>query len=340
MYHLDFKEVIKSREYDFLRNEERLGDNIMLLTSGGSYAYGTNVETTEHVSDIDIRGIYLNSKEELLLMNCENKPYENKDLDVVIYPLKQIIPLLISCNPNTIEILGTKEEQIIQISKEGKLLRDNRNIFLSKKVYSSFGGYAIQQLRRLQNALARDSYPQEEKEEHIMQSIRKQMLTFKDRYKDFNNGSIELFLDNSLKDEMAKEIMLNIELKHYPLRDFKNIYAEMSQVVKDYDKLNKRNSKKDELHLLKHAMHLIRLLLMGTEILSGKGINTYREHDRELLLDIRNGKFSYEEIFVMVDKLQEEFEYAYQNTDLPEKPNMSRINDLVMEINKGVLNRK
>lgn len=336
---MDFKEVIKGKEYDFLRDEKELGNNIILLTTGGSHAYGTSVDTKDHVSDIDIRGIYLNSKEQLLLMECDNKPYENRELDVVVYPLKQIIPLLIANNPNTIELLGTKEEQIIKISKEGKLLRDNSELFLSKKVYSSFGGYAIQQLRRLQNALARDSYPQEEKEEHIMQSIKKQMLTFKDRYKDFNDGSIELILEKSSKNELSKEIMLNIKLENYPLRDFKNIYAEMSQIVRDYDKLNKRNSKKDELHLLKHAMHLIRLLLMGTEILSGKGINTYRENDREYLLNIRNGKYSYEEIFSMVDKLQNEFEYAYKNTVLPEKPNIQKINELTIEINKGVLSK-
>ena len=38
-----------------------------------------------------------------------------------------------------------------------------RGMFLSKKAIQSFGGYADQQLRRLQNALARDSYSQARK---------------------------------------------------------------------------------------------------------------------------------------------------------------------------------
>jgi len=63
----------------------------------------------------------------------------------------------------------------------------------------------------------------------------------------------------------------------------------MSNVVKNYSKLNHRNNKKDEPHLNKHAMHLIRLLITGTEVLEGKGINTYREKEREFLLDIRKG---------------------------------------------------
>ncbi|KEJ02512.1 hypothetical protein N496_11260 [Clostridium botulinum A2B3 87] len=49
----DIKQKLNSKEYDFLRNNEHLGDNIILLTAGGSYAYGTNVES----SDLDIRGI-------------------------------------------------------------------------------------------------------------------------------------------------------------------------------------------------------------------------------------------------------------------------------------------
>ena len=49
----DFKKLINSTEYDFLRSHERLGKNIILLGLGGSYAYGTNNEN----SDIDFRGI-------------------------------------------------------------------------------------------------------------------------------------------------------------------------------------------------------------------------------------------------------------------------------------------
>lgn len=334
---MDFGELINSSKYDFLRLDTKLGKNIILLTMGGSYAYGTNVVTENHVSDIDVRGIYLNSKEEILLMNCDDKPYENRELDVVLYPLKQITNLLKSCNPNTLELLGTREDQLLILTKEGKMLRDNRELFLSKRAYSSFGGYAIQQLRRLENALARDNYPQPEKEKHILKSIEKQMLTFKDRYTDILGSEINLYIDKSDKDNLDNEIYIDVDLKHYPLRDFKGMYGEMSQVIRDYDKLNHRNSKKDELHLLKHAMHLIRLLKMGTEILEGNGINTYRENDRVDLLDIRDGKMSYEEIFLLVNKLENKFKYAFDNTELPERPDEKKINELVMEINKCIL---
>lgn len=326
---------LNSEEYDFLRNERTLGDNIILLTAGGSHAYGLDVET----SDLDIRGIALNSREEILTMNCNDKPFEKRDeeKDVAIYFLKQIINLLTNANPNVLEILGTKEEHLFICTKEGKMLRDNVDIFLSKKAYASFGGYAIQQLRRLQNALARDNYPQPEKEKHILGSIEKQMMTFNDRYKKITNDELKLYLDKSNKEDFEKEVYIDINLKHYPLRDLKGMYSEMNQVVTDYDKLNHRNSKKDELHLNKHSMHLIRLLITGTEILEGKGVNTYREKERELLLDIRSSKYSYEEIFQMVDVYEKQFKYAYEHCVLPENPDYKRINELVMEINRMVI---
>lgn len=162
---------------------------------------------------------------------------------------------MLNNNPNIIELFGTKDDHLFICNKYGKLLRDNVNLFLSKKVIHSFGGYAKAQLRRLQNALARDSYPQSEKEKHILNSIKNQMVSFEDRYKEITNDNINLYIDKSEKIDLDSEIFINVNLKNYPLRDFKNIYSEMSNIVKDYEKLNHRNSKKDELHLNKHALH-------------------------------------------------------------------------------------
>ena len=55
------KEKLKSEEYDFLRTDPHLGNNIILLGLGGSHAYGTNIET----SDLDVRGCAVNSKIEI-----------------------------------------------------------------------------------------------------------------------------------------------------------------------------------------------------------------------------------------------------------------------------------
>ena len=70
----EIKDKLKTDEYNFIRNNPHLGNNITLLTLGGSHAYGTNIEG----SDIDIRGCALNTKEELLLGNWFENVVETK----------------------------------------------------------------------------------------------------------------------------------------------------------------------------------------------------------------------------------------------------------------------
>lgn len=328
----EIKEKLKSKEYDFLRTDKHLGKNIIFLTTGGSYAYGTNVET----SDLDIRGIAVETSNEILGSSIFEQ-FEDRKTDTVVYSLRKILKLMLNCNPNVLEILGTKDEHIFICNKYGKMIKDNKDLFLSKRAIQSFGGYASAQLRRLQNALARDNYPQKEKEIHILNTIKTQIATMKDRYEVFSKENLNIYIDKSKKEDFESELFIDVNFNHYPLRDFKNIYAEMSNVIKDYDKLNHRNSKKDTNHLNKHAMHLIRLFLMGTELLEGKGINTYREKDREFLLKIRKGEFSYSEIFEMVNDYEKKFDYAAKNTSLKDEPDYDKVEELMISINRDVI---
>lgn len=335
---MDYKKVIENSEYDFINNNEHLGDKIIFLLMGGSHAYGTNIPT----SDIDIRGCALNSKSDLLgLSNFEQ--FVNEATDTTIYSFNKLIGLVSNCNPNTIEMLGCKPEHYLKITPIGQEMIDNRKMFLSRKAMHSFGGYANQQLRRLQNALARDTYPQDEKERHIMGSVKSAMMDFKNRYTEFEEGSIKLLIDKSDKEDLETEIFMDVNLKHYPLRDYKSIWSEMHNIVKDYGKLNKRNNKKDDLHLNKHAMHLVRLYLMCLDIFEKEEIITYRKNDLELLMSIRNGKFQkedgtfYQEFFDMVDDYEKRMEYAKENTSLPANPNYKRIEEFVISVNERMI---
>ena len=74
------KEALKTSEYDFLREDKNLGDNIILLTLGGSHAYGMDKEG----SDLDVRGIALNSKKDVLL-GTDFEQVVNVDTDTTIY---------------------------------------------------------------------------------------------------------------------------------------------------------------------------------------------------------------------------------------------------------------
>ena len=137
------KKEITSPEYKFLKENEHLGKNIILLGLGGSYAYGTNIDT----SDIDIRGVALNRKHEILT-NIKFEQFVNEETDTTIYSFNKIISLLTNCNPNTIELLGLKPEHYLYISNTGHELLANKKMFLSKKSAYTFGGYATSQLRR------------------------------------------------------------------------------------------------------------------------------------------------------------------------------------------------
>lgn len=328
-------ELIYTPEYQFLWDNPHLGKHIVLLTYGGSHAYGTNVET----SDIDIRGCALNSKSDIIgLSNFEQVVHE--PTDTTVYAFNKLVQLLSNCNPNTIEMLGCKPEHYFYMTDVGRQMIEKRKLFLSQRAVYSFGGYATQQLRRLENALAHDVYDAKDKERHIMGSCNNAMMTFPTKYRTFSPEQIHLHVHEL---DGMPTLHADITMTDIPLRHFISISNELTEVAKNYDKLNQRNRKKDDAHLNKHAMHLIRLYLMALDILEKGEIITYREHDREMLLSIRNGAFQKEdrsfrpEFFEMVTEYEKRLAYAKENTDLPKSPNMKLIEDFVMSVNEQVI---
>jgi predicted nucleotidyltransferase len=334
----EIKSLIQTSEYGFLRTNEHLGSNIILLTLGGSHAYGTNVET----SDVDIRGCALNAKDEILT-NKNFEQFVNEDTDTTIYSFNKLISLLSNVNPNTIELLGCKPEHYLYLSPIGKELLDNRHLFLSKKCVHSFGGYANAQLRRLDNKAAR-LVSQSEQEMHILKSIENASYTFKDAYFAYDDDAIKLYIDKSEQKEYDTEIFMDINLKHYPLRDYKGMWSVMNNIVKEYSKIGHRNQNAIE-HgkLSKHMMHLIRLYLMCLDILNDGEIVTYRAKDRDFLMDIRNGKYLDDnrqpipEFFDIVNDLGAKLDKAKQTTDLPDNPDYKKINEFVASVNERIV---
>lgn len=332
------KEMVAGSEYDFLRTNPHLKDRITFLTLGGSYSYGTNVET----SDVDVRGCALNTPSDLLgLTNFEQVVHTQTD--TTVYSFNKLIKLLLNCNPNTIEMLGCKPEHYFLLTDTGRMMIENRKLFMSKRAVHSFGGYATQQLRRLENALARDKMPQSRREEHIRNSMERAVQSFKSRYTKFDKGSFILYTDDSPREDLDREIFADITLKKFPAREFNSMINDLTNVLSDYEKLNHRNNKKDDNHLNKHAMHLIRLYLMCLDILEKGDIVTYRGNDLDLLMSIRHGEYQKEdgtyrqEFFDMVNEFEARLAYAKENTALPENPDMKRVEEFVMEVNRRSL---
>lgn len=335
----EIKKTINSKEYDFLRTNQHLGKNIILLGLGGSHAYGTNIES----SDLDLRGCALNSKTEILTNENFNQ-FVNEDTDTTIYSFNKLLSLLSNCNPNCIEILGLKPEHYLYLSPVGQELLDNKNLFLSKRAIHSFGGYATAQLRRLDNKAVR-SVGQAEREQHILNSINNAVYSYKEKFFPMSESDyLKLYLDDSDQENFDKEIFMDVHLTHYPLIDYKGMWSDMKNVLSDYAKIGSRNSKAIE-HgkLAKHMMHLIRLYLMCLDILERGEIITYREKDHDYLMEIRNGKYLDEnkqpipEFFEVVDDFEKRLEYAKNNTDLPDKPDYNGIRDFSVSVNERIV---
>lgn len=334
----EIRTMVDGPDYDFLRTDEHLGDNIIFLTLGGSYAYGTNVET----SDVDVRGCALNRASDLIGLTSFDQRV-NEATDTTVYSFNKLVSLLLNCNPNTIEMLGCKPEHYFFIRPAGQQMIDNRKLFLSRRAVDSFGGYATQQLRRLENAIARDSMPQARKEEYIRRSMESSVRAFERHYTNFEKGSITLRTVPSERDGLDREIVANISLTDYPARDFCTILSHLSDVLAAYSKLGHRNHKKDEAHLNKHAMHLVRLYHMCFDILEKEDIVTYRTEDHDLLMSVRNGAYLREdgtyapEFFEMITEYEKRLKYDRDNTSLPAHPDMKKVEEFVMEINKKVV---
>ena len=276
------KDKLKSKEYDFLRTDKNLGNNIIILTLGGSHAYGTNNED----SDLDIRGCALNSKMQILT-NENFEQFINNETDTTIYAFNKLVALLSNTNPNTIEMLGNKPEHYFYVSSIGH---------------------------------------------------------FTKKYTPYSDDSMKLYIDKAVQEGYDTEIFMDVNLHHYPLRDYCSMWNELQNTVRQYGKIGKRNEKAIE-HgkIAKHSMHLIRLYMMCLDILEKERIITYREDEHDLLMDIRNGKYldsndqPIPEFFEMVNDYEKRLDYAKKNTSLPDNPNYKAINEFIASVNERVV---
>ncbi|MEQ8671928.1 MAG: nucleotidyltransferase domain-containing protein [Aggregatilineales bacterium] len=105
-------------------------------------------------------------------------------------------------------------------------------------------------------------------------------------------------------------------------------------VTSQFRKLNKHI----ELHgtiKWKHAMHLIRLLLSGMIALREGLIPLTVEAHRDDLLEIRHGQWAWDAIDAWRLRLHHEFEEAFRETKLPERPDYERANAFLIHARRS-----
>lgn len=306
-----------------------LEENVCASFITGSTSYGLTIET----SDEDIKSIVVLPKKHLFQLGQEWETSVFHDPDTEFHSLKKFMSLANTQNPTVLEMLFTREEFIKKIDPIGLALRENAELFLSKNVYYSFGGYARQQLYRIKAGL--DKLTQDDKIKHLKETVENILRTFDERFSVMNTGSFKL--NDILQSEDEKlEFDMSIHFDSINIQHLSAMVTEVNNAQKSAFKMGTRNKKKAG-KLEKHAMHLIRLLITGIEVLEQGKINVYRESDREFLLDVRNGKYSWEEIFEIVRELEEKLKIAYEKTKLLILTDSKKINSLYTELMLGKL---
>jgi predicted nucleotidyltransferase len=126
----------------------------------GSIAHGMYVPNTDpnSIDDIDVMGVHMCPPE--FYIGLANQRKEGKRLDVfeirkdmydiVFYEFRKYVHLLIKSNPNVLSLLWLRPHDYLVRKPHGQILLDNRDLFISKKVYASFTSYAFDQFRKME----------------------------------------------------------------------------------------------------------------------------------------------------------------------------------------------
>ena len=88
---------------------------------------------------------------------------------------------------------------------------------------------------------------------------------------------------------------------------------------------------------MKHAMHLVRLLLSGIHTLEHGEIPVDAGVYRERLLAIRHGETPWDEVNAWRLALHKQFEDAYTRTRLPERPDYAAANAFLIKARRGMV---
>lgn len=119
---------------------------------------------------------------------------------------------------------------------------------------------------------------------------------------------MKLYIDKAVQEGYDTEIFMDVNLTHYPLRDYCSMWNELQNTVRQYGKIGKRNEKVIE-HgkIAKHSMHLIRLYMMCLDILEKERIITYVEYDTIIADSIEDAKQQIEDM--LVEHWEDEINY-------------------------------
>lgn len=83
--------------------------------------------------------------------------FQEQEYDVAIYSIVRFFQLVAENNPNMLDVLFLPDRCITHIDNIGKLIRQNRKLFLTKHSFHKFIGYAYAQLKKVRAKSPKES---------------------------------------------------------------------------------------------------------------------------------------------------------------------------------------
>jgi hypothetical protein len=338
---------------DFLR-ENKL---IILECISGSKAYGLDTPN----SDTDIKGVFLLPKSNFY--GLEYVPQvSNESNDIVFYELRRFMELLAQNNPNILELLNTPASSVIYKHPFLNEIKSER--ILSKLCSNTFGKFALSQIKKAKGLKKKIVNPIGKERKSVLSFCyvnQEQGAIPLEKYLEIQNWKQEncglvniqhmrdiygLFHnESSVYNGIVKSIESNdVTLSSIPKeekqealmyfnRDGYSIYCR--EYHEYWDWVEKRNEDRYENtqshgknYDAKNMMHVFRLLEMAIEIGDEKKVNVKRPN-REFLLEIKSGKFEYNDLLLLADEKQKEMELVFKKSDLPLQPDLNYVNELL-----------
>lgn len=292
-------------------------EELIFMTVAGSRMYGTNVAT----SDVDKRGVCVPPKVVVygFARNFNQQEYPGED--TTVFSLEKFMKLAMDCNPNIIELLFAPEDCIETIHPTWEKLLEKRDLFLTAKAYHTFTGYAHSQMKRIKGHrgwLMDPPTHQPTREEFGLTGA--------------GQGVRELTrgVDAS---EISAEVLQVIEKE----KRYKAALTRWNQYQKWKEERNEARAELEAMYGYdcKHAMHLMRLLRMGKQILT-EGKLDVRRPDADELKKIRNGGWSYDRLVREADEIKAELDEIYEQKAyvVPFGPPKTEISDFCIELHE------
>ena len=131
---------------------------IKLAGYRGSVAHGT---AGDIIDDVDIVGVFIAPPNHYFGLHqfehVERIGVADK-YDFALFEIRKYFKLLLKSNPNVLSLLWLPQNLYIVQADWGHWLIENRQIFMSKSLYKSFGGYAYGQLQRMTHSCTGQAY--------------------------------------------------------------------------------------------------------------------------------------------------------------------------------------